>query len=289
MSLPAIEVIPPEIWTHILNYVIRRASHKASTYATFNRWCVECALTCRFFAAVILPWIREVPVHTAASVEHLGCWHSKVNGTMVSGDTKLLVHTAHILPQLNYSLVAFSVPRQHGATTALILLACAYAALHANRIVYIVASSQKCAHFIHEAVHVVLANMRLSDRCSPFFIDHTELPNNSLIIVHHYYIYSGFPGSSVVDLLLVDDRDFMHECVTAEFLTKIKTVVAFGPPTAARHVTQSIEEEHPWSSLAPSPYYKIREPQITWNTEASPHWTRYVRYYLIFKITLPGF
>ncbi len=279
MSLPAIEVIPPEIWTHILNYVIREVSHEGATYATFNRWCVKCALTCRFFAAIILPWINEVRTHTAAAVEHLACWQLNVNTALVSGDTKLLVHTARILPQFNYSLIAFSVPPQHGTTTA--LLACAYAALHANRIVYIIAMTQECADFIFEVVQVVLANMRLSYHCHQFFINRTELPNNSLIIVRHYLIYAG--GSITADLLLVDDSRFMADCVDAEFLTKIKTVVAFGALATTHWITQSAEGEHPWSSLAPSPYYTIREPRITSNPEASPHWTRCVRYYLIFK------
>ncbi len=290
----AIEEVPPEIWTHILNYVIRRASHKASTYATFNRWCVECALTCRFFALIILPWISEVRTRTAASVEHLRCWQSEVDRSFVSGHTALLVHTARILPQFNYSLVAFEVRPQRGATTALILLACAYAALHANRIVYIVAMIQGCANFIFEVVQLVLTNMGLSCRSDPsLFLARIELPNSSLIIVRPYFIYpDGVLGTVITaDLLLIDDPHFMTDCVDAEFLTKIKTVVAFGPPAATHHVTQSAEGEHPWSSLAPSPYYKIWEPQITpttemflyWRTtEAFLHWTRYVRYHLVF-------
>ncbi len=284
----AIEEVPPEIWTDILDYAIRRAPRNPLTsWRAFNAWCVECARTCKFFAVIILPWVSEVPQLTAAAVERLACWHPCPNTALVSGHTALLVHTARILPTFTHSLTAFVVPRQHGATTALILLACAYAALHANVIVQIITSSQDRKESICQALRGVVTSMNLLCSVSPD--TPIELPHNSVILVRRFYHYIK-PWNPVqqrqrdTQLVLIEDPQFMDDCVDANFLAKAKRVVTFFTPTIPTK-TQDVEGDHPWSSLAPCECYSVRE--IKNFRHGFYRWLNNVQYFLQFKLR-PG-
>ncbi len=213
-------------------------------------------MTCRLFATIITPWIREVLVRTAASVELLPRAFPATILTAMSAHPQLLVQLARVLGANASYHIVFSASRQTGKTTALIMLAYAYAALHTNRFVCIITCSRRQACIILEIMRSVITRETLPWKS---FGDEdrggAELPNGSTISIYFGKDYD-LPAT-VSDLLLIDEVFYLAtEAQMA--LASARTSVAFGTPIAPFDgYTGVIEEDCLWTPISPCKHYEL--------------------------------
>ncbi len=131
------DILPVEIWVQILEEVI--ANDSTTRLCVANGNAARAARTCNLFAQIINPWLRGRLDQTVQSVELLSRAFPTYCPEMMAGHVDLLMHTAQVLPTLDSS-VAFLNLSHWGSHTAMLILTCAYSALHAAHEVHVVVS-----------------------------------------------------------------------------------------------------------------------------------------------------